>query len=201
MHVRACICAVVIVIFYFFIGNELLHKLTTSRKYKLRIELMDFSGASRFAQYSTFSVGSRDSGYKLSVGGYSGNAGMRWRYLWCGCVPVLLYPTQGVERPLCNQNRSSILSGVKWDSSICRWGGRQEEHPTMKTLLKTVLFIAQLLTEVLTRDSTRVATRVAFLWLVTWLESRTSKTRDSTRTRPLDSDESRRVTLESLSYR
>ena len=52
-----------------------------------------------------------------------------------------------------------------------------------------------------TRDSTRVATRVAFLWLVTWLESRTSKTRDSTRTRPLDSDESRRVTLESLSYR
>ena len=52
-----------------------------------------------------------------------------------------------------------------------------------------------------TCDSTRVATRVTFLWLVTWLESRTSKTRDSTRTRPLDSDESRRVTLESLSYR
>ena len=55
--------------------------------------------------------------------------------------------------------------------------------------------------EVLTRDSTRVVTQVAFFWLVTWLESQTSKTRDSTRTRPLDSDESRRVTLESLSYR
>ena len=57
------------------------------------------------------------------------------------------------------------------------------------------------ISEVLTRDSIRVATRVEFLWLVTWLESRTSKTRDSTRTRPLDSDESGRVTLESLSYR
>ena len=38
--------------------------------------MMDFAGATRYAEYSTFAVGSRDTGYKLTVGGYTGDAGL-----------------------------------------------------------------------------------------------------------------------------
>lgn len=36
------------------LGNEKLSLLTTNRKYKLRIELEDFVGEKRWAEYSTF---------------------------------------------------------------------------------------------------------------------------------------------------
>lgn len=57
------------------LGNELLHVLTSNRKYKLRIDLEDFDGQKRYAQYSTFSISSSADGYRLNVDGYSGNAG------------------------------------------------------------------------------------------------------------------------------
>ena len=47
-----------------------------NRKYKLRIELEDFTGQKRYAEYTTFSVRPATDNYRLTVGGYSGNAGM-----------------------------------------------------------------------------------------------------------------------------
>ena len=41
----------------------------------MRIDMTDFEGESRYAKYSTFSVGSSADKYRLTVGGYSGNAG------------------------------------------------------------------------------------------------------------------------------
>jgi len=63
----------------FWLGLELLHKLTTTHEYELRIELENYSGAKLYAEYSTFSIGP-GLGYQLTVGGYSGNAGDMMTY-------------------------------------------------------------------------------------------------------------------------
>ncbi|KAH8361615.1 hypothetical protein KR084_009830, partial [Drosophila pseudotakahashii] len=69
----------------FWLGLEKLHKLTTSRKYELYIELVDFDDARAFARYDHFVVGSSEGNYKLmSLGDYSGNAGDALRsYINC----------------------------------------------------------------------------------------------------------------------
>jgi ficolin len=64
----------------FWLGNEFLYKLTSSNKYKLRIDMADFAGETRYGVWSTFSVGSSASNYRLNVGGYSGNAGDAMAY-------------------------------------------------------------------------------------------------------------------------
>ena len=58
------------------LGNEKLSPLTTNKKYKLRIELVDYFGEKRYAEYSTFIVRPSTDKYRLTVGGYSGNAGI-----------------------------------------------------------------------------------------------------------------------------
>nr|XP_022325838.1 ficolin-2-like isoform X1 [Crassostrea virginica] len=59
----------------FWIGNEVLHLLTSQAIYELRVDMADFEGESRFAKYKLFLVGSRESKFRLTVGGYSGTAG------------------------------------------------------------------------------------------------------------------------------
>ncbi len=36
----------------------------------------DFEGEARFALYTEFKVGSEEDGFRLTAGGYSGNAGL-----------------------------------------------------------------------------------------------------------------------------
>ena len=59
----------------FWIGLETMHSLTQSRTYKLRIDLGDFEGNTRYAEYSTFAISDEAHGYTLSIGTYSGTAG------------------------------------------------------------------------------------------------------------------------------
>uniref|UniRef100_A0A8P4GMH3 Tenascin n=1 Tax=Dicentrarchus labrax TaxID=13489 RepID=A0A8P4GMH3_DICLA len=56
----------------FWLGETLLHNLTTMTRMILRVDLRD-RDQSVFAKYSTFEVAKRN--YKLTVGGYSGTAG------------------------------------------------------------------------------------------------------------------------------
>ena len=49
--------------------------LTSQRSYTLRIDIENFDGESRHADYSTFIVLSGQKKYQLTVGGYSGDAG------------------------------------------------------------------------------------------------------------------------------
>ncbi|CAG2233571.1 Ryncolin-1,Tenascin-N,Fibrinogen C domain-containing protein 1,Angiopoietin-related protein 7,Fibrinogen C domain-containing protein 1-B,Fibroleukin,Fibrinogen-like protein 1,Ficolin-1,Angiopoietin-4,Tenascin-R,Ryncolin-2,Techylectin-5B,Fibrinogen C domain-containing protein 1-A,Fibrinogen-like protein A,Ryncolin-3,Ficolin-2,Fibrinogen alpha chain,Tenascin,Angiopoietin-related protein 2,Techylectin-5A,Ryncolin-4 [Mytilus edulis] len=57
------------------LGNKHIHRLTSSGKYELRIDLVDEDCDKRFAKYNIFVVGDAASQYKLTIGGYSGNAG------------------------------------------------------------------------------------------------------------------------------
>ena len=59
----------------FWLGLEKLHLLTLNNSPKLRVELQAWDDETRWAEYSTFRVLDEENGYKLSVDGYSGNAG------------------------------------------------------------------------------------------------------------------------------
>ncbi|CAH1251215.1 PRSS12 [Branchiostoma lanceolatum] len=59
----------------YWLGNENIHLLTNQKNYKLRVDLLDWDGDSRFAEYSTFRVSGESDQYRLHVAGYSGNAG------------------------------------------------------------------------------------------------------------------------------
>jgi ficolin len=59
----------------FWLGLELMHQMTSKRPAVLRVELEDFEGESRYAEYEHFMVASEEEGYRLGVGEYRGNAG------------------------------------------------------------------------------------------------------------------------------
>ena len=53
-----------------------MNRLTTAKRYKLRIDLADFSGNTAYAEYDNFVVNSAADKYRLSsLGNYSGTAG------------------------------------------------------------------------------------------------------------------------------
>ena len=58
----------------FWLGLDKIHRLAGNNQV-LRVDLEDFEGNTRYAQYGTFSVGDENQGYQLTVGQYSGNAG------------------------------------------------------------------------------------------------------------------------------
>ncbi len=64
----------------FRLGLDTIHQLTSSRNYTLRIELTDWEGESRYAEYTHFMVGDEQSGYQLDISGYSGTAGDSMAY-------------------------------------------------------------------------------------------------------------------------
>ena len=56
-------------------GNDNLHIITAQKNYTLRVDLEDFEGATRYAEYTYFAVANEHNKYKLSLGTYSGTAG------------------------------------------------------------------------------------------------------------------------------
>ena len=59
---------------FFLSGLKWLTLMTAHKRYQLRIYLADAGGRTRYATYSTFSVGPSPN-YTLIVGGHSGNIG------------------------------------------------------------------------------------------------------------------------------
>ena len=59
----------------FWLGNELIHRLTARRPHQLRIDMEDFEGDSRFAKYDTFRVADEADNYRLTAEGFSGDVG------------------------------------------------------------------------------------------------------------------------------
>ena len=58
------------------LGLEKLVCLTTRRpRTELRVDLADYEGNYKYAQYSFFSVGNRQTNYRLNIAGYTGTAG------------------------------------------------------------------------------------------------------------------------------
>ncbi|KAH9509865.1 hypothetical protein Btru_045456 [Bulinus truncatus] len=58
----------------FYLGNENIHRITTKRRHELRIDF-NFHHARFFAKYDRFKLYGEQEGYRLKLGGFSGNAG------------------------------------------------------------------------------------------------------------------------------
>ena len=59
----------------FWLGLRILHQLTQSGTWVLRVDLEDFNGETAYALYNSFQIGEAASNYRLSIGSYSGTAG------------------------------------------------------------------------------------------------------------------------------
>ena len=56
----------------FWLGLDKINRLTSSGRYKLRVDLEDTEGKTVYAEYNVFAVGSEGTKYRLSVRNYSG---------------------------------------------------------------------------------------------------------------------------------
>ena len=82
---------------YYWIGNELLHRITNRNHYKVRFELQarrpPISGQWFWAEYTQFRVLSEAKKYKLLVSGFSGNVSYD-AFFWCNNVPFTTYDNE-----------------------------------------------------------------------------------------------------------
>ena len=56
----------------FWLCNDNLHRLTATEDATLRVDLEDFEGDIRFAEYTTFKVAGKEDKYRLLIGRYNG---------------------------------------------------------------------------------------------------------------------------------
>ncbi|KAL7029323.1 hypothetical protein ACKWTF_006186 [Chironomus riparius] len=103
----------------FWMGNENIYMLTNNEDYALRIELEDFEGNKRYAQYSHFKVNPEADYYKLEIDGYEGNAGDSLNDPWHGSnnSPFSTYNRDNDRSSL---NCASMLKGGWWWKSCGR---------------------------------------------------------------------------------
>ncbi|XP_065210080.1 angiopoietin-2 [Planococcus citri] len=103
----------------FWLGNENIYMLTNNEEYSLRVELEDFEGNKRYAQYSHFKIYSEGEYYKLEIDGYDGNAGDSLNDPWYGSnnSPFSTYNRDNDRSSL---NCASMLKGGWWWRSCGR---------------------------------------------------------------------------------
>ncbi|KAK3732621.1 hypothetical protein QZH41_008257, partial [Actinostola sp. cb2023] len=59
----------------YWLGLDNIHALTSRGSYRLRVDLEDFEGNTRYAEYDSFNVADEADNYRLTIGQYSGNGG------------------------------------------------------------------------------------------------------------------------------
>ncbi|XP_064543105.1 fibrinogen alpha-2 chain isoform X3 [Drosophila montana] len=103
----------------FWLGNENIYMLTNNEDYALRVELEDFEGNKRFAQYSHFKIHSEADYYKLEIDGYEGNAGDSLNDPWYGSNNSP-FSTYNKDNDRSSLNCASMLKGGWWWKSCGR---------------------------------------------------------------------------------
>ena len=59
----------------YWLGNDAMHKLTSRSSYKLKVVLRALDDVTGYAIYDTFRISNESDGYRLTIGGYHGDAG------------------------------------------------------------------------------------------------------------------------------
>ena len=118
----------------FWLGNEKIHKITTSGPYELRVELV-YKRKSVYAQYGRFSIGDERSGYALTVGEYRGTAG---NSLWRNNGRK--FSTRDRDNDISSSHCAKIHQGAWWywnctySSLNGKWQGSADEGPFWREL-------------------------------------------------------------------
>jgi hypothetical protein len=60
---------------YISTGNDVLHLLTSTQGQEMRVDMRNVQNEVRYAQYAEFIIGPAAAKYKLSIDGFSGDAG------------------------------------------------------------------------------------------------------------------------------
>ncbi|XP_004586051.2 angiopoietin-4 [Ochotona princeps] len=92
------------------LGNEVVHQLTSRTAYSLRVELQDWDGQLVYAQYERFQLGSEGQLYRLSVSGYNGSAGRQSSLPLQGAN----FSTRDADNDNCHCKCAQMLSGGWW---------------------------------------------------------------------------------------
>lgn len=95
----------------FFIGNEMLHHLTSDNCTKLRIEMKDIYDKTWYAEYEDFRIGSRQDGYRIDISGYHGNASNAMNY-----QNKMQFSSIDVDRDISNTHCAGNYEGGWWFS-------------------------------------------------------------------------------------
>ncbi|XP_059470370.1 angiopoietin-4 [Neocloeon triangulifer] len=103
----------------FWLGNENIYMLTNNEEYMLRVELEDFEGNKRYAQYSHFKIYSEAEYYKLEIDGYEGNGGDSLNDPWYGSNNSP-FSTYNKDNDRSSLNCASMLKGGWWWKSCGR---------------------------------------------------------------------------------
>ena len=97
------------------LGLEKLVCLTTRRpRTELRVDLADFQGNYKYAQYSFFSVGNSRTNYRLNIAGYTGTAGNS-----LATNNGMQFTTKDRDNDPHGTNCASEYRGAWWYSSGC----------------------------------------------------------------------------------
>ena len=59
----------------YWLGNDVIHQLTSQANYTLRVVLTDWDNVTKCAEHSTFNIADEADRYRLTIGGFSGDAG------------------------------------------------------------------------------------------------------------------------------
>uniref|UniRef100_A0A8C4SN43 Angiopoietin 2b n=1 Tax=Erpetoichthys calabaricus TaxID=27687 RepID=A0A8C4SN43_ERPCA len=94
----------------YWLGNEFLHQLTSSNTYTLRVQLKDWDGNEAFSLYEQFSIGSEEQNYRLTIKGYTGNAGRTSSFSHSGTE----FSTKDRDNDKCSCTCAQMATGGWW---------------------------------------------------------------------------------------
>uniref|UniRef100_A0A672FGY4 Angiopoietin 2b n=1 Tax=Salarias fasciatus TaxID=181472 RepID=A0A672FGY4_SALFA len=97
------------------LGNDIIHKLTSSQEYSLHIQLRDREGNEAFSQYGRFYIDGEDNNYSLHVEGFSGTAGRTSSLTHSGSQ----FSTKDRDNDRCTCKCAQLASGGTTESDRC----------------------------------------------------------------------------------
>ncbi|XP_059142925.1 angiopoietin-2-like [Physella acuta] len=92
----------------FYLGNENIYLLTSNRQTELRVDMI-FNEKKYFAKYSSFNISSESDGYRLHVGGFTGDAMERLSY-----HNGMMFTTFDRDNDVFNTNNCALTSKGAW---------------------------------------------------------------------------------------
>ncbi|KAG9477668.1 hypothetical protein GDO78_012920 [Eleutherodactylus coqui] len=94
----------------FWLGNENIHKITSSGTWELHVDLQDFNATNSFAKYSSFKIMGETEKYKLVLGSFiGGSAGDSLLY-----HNGMMFSTQDQDNDADNRSCVDLYKGAWW---------------------------------------------------------------------------------------
>ncbi|XP_010619779.2 angiopoietin-4 [Fukomys damarensis] len=92
------------------LGNELVHQLTSRAKYSLRVEMEDWDGHTFYASFEHFQLGSEKQSYRIFLDKENGMSSPRGHLI----IGNNTFSTQDADHDNCACNCAAIMSGGWW---------------------------------------------------------------------------------------